>query len=333
MVKAKRCKVAIIGDVMIDHYIIGRASRLSPEAPVPVVEVVEEEYRPGGAANVAANVAALGHDALLITPKGADAYWSMLESLLGRFNVNMCTPLALDIPTIRKTRILARSQQIVRVDWDSYVDDRYCDISSKLLSVLPSLDADVLVLSDYAKGIVSETIAKTCIKWAIGRGIPIIVDPKPQHKDRYIGATAMTPNKTEAELLLGRKFDERFTPGDGARMLRETLAMEAVIVTLGDEGMVLASRDETIYFSARAREVYDVSGAGDTVVASVAVARGLGLPWRVACEFATLTAGLVVQKMGTAVVTPEEVEATPEWQRLKAYFAADVDLADKPKLT
>jgi len=319
-VKAKRCKVAVIGDVMLDHYIIGHASRLSPEAPVPVVEVIEEDYRPGGAANVANNVAAFGFDAVLVAPKGQDIYWDLLESLLNKTRVAICYPITLNMPTIRKTRILARSQQIVRVDWDNYIDDRLCDISKDILKVLPTLDADVLVISDYAKGTVSEKVAGGCINWAKGRGIPVIVDPKPQHKERYIGATAMTPNKSEAEMLLGRAFDGNFTPLEGAQLLRENLSMEAVIITLGDQGMVLAAKNELIHFPARAREVYDVSGAGDTVVASIAVALGLRLPWRVACEFATLTAGLVVQKMGTATITPEEIENSPEWEKLKPYF-------------
>lgn len=322
---AKRCTVAIIGDVMIDHYIIGRASRLSPEAPVPIVEVVKEDYRPGGAANVAANIAALGYDAVLVTPRGQDVYWHILETLLNELNVTICPPLELNLPTIRKTRILARSQQIVRVDWDNYIDDSFCDISRELLSVLPTLDINALVLSDYAKGMVSERVAQACIKWAIEKRVPVIVDPKPQHKERYQGATVMTPNKAEAQLLLGRAFDEKFTPREGARILRESLSMEAVIITLGAEGMTLVAKDDARDFPARTREVYDVSGAGDTVVASIAVARGLGLPWHVACEFATLTAGIVVQKMGTAVVTPEEVEASPEWVKLKPYFDADTD--------
>lgn len=306
--------VLVVGDAMVDHYIMGKATRISPEAPVPVVSVLSEEYRPGGAANVAANIAAMGGTPSLLALRGEDTTGSWLERNLRERGVR---PFLLPLPqrpTIRKVRVLATPQQIVRIDWDTW-EPLSESQEAQYLALLDEAgkEAKAVVLSDYAKGAITSRVAKSVVEWAKSRSIPVIVDPKPPHKKRYTGATLITPNRAEAERLCGCEFRDQRTLELAAEKLRRDLSLKAVLVTQGGEGMTLVEEEGAFHIPARAFEVYDVSGAGDTVVAVVSLAYGSGWPLKAACELANLAGGIVVQKRGTAAVACAELVSHPEW--------------------
>lgn len=309
---APSCTVAIVGDGMVDHYIWGKATRLSPEAPVPVVAVEGEELRPGGAANVAANVSAMGGVAKLLTFAGDDALGREFLKLVEARGALVIGPFLRKNPTTRKTRIVVQNQQVVRVDWEK-VYPLAPEEEELIIAALEATKADVFVLSDYAKGVVTSNVARCCIEIGKKRGVPVVVDPKPQHRNFYRGATVMTPNRSEAEALVGSELAAIGDQAAAAMKLREMFELEALIMTLGEDGMILATSSGWHHFLARSREVFDVSGAGDTVVAAVALSLGSGWGWEASCELATVAAGLVVQKKGTSVVSWDEITGSPDW--------------------
>ena len=306
-----RC-VLIVGDVMLDEYIWGEVRRISPEAPVPVVEVHRRTFAPGGAANVAANVAGLGGRALLGGVVGQDRQAAQLREALAERGVD---PAGLivdrDRPTTTKTRIVAHSQQVVRVDSEQRTSLR-AELENALLGwVEEALDiAGACVLSDYAKGVVSPRLAERFIRLAREAGKPVIVDPKGTDYAKYRGATVVTPNVREAEQALNREINGRADLLEVGQHLLGVLDGSALLITRGGQGMSLfVNGADVVHIPAVARNVFDVTGAGDTVIGTLALALAAGIGLEQAARLANLAAGIVVGKVGTATVTVEELMA------------------------
>lgn len=300
-----RVKAVVLGDVMLDRFWAGATERISPEAPVPVVRVSECEGRPGGAGNVAVNLAVLGADAALMGLVGKDEAAVELRSAVESAGVRwLVTPCAGD--TIVKLRVLSRHQQLLRMDFEqsleSYADDLFTGYVNSQLA-----DCDVLVLSDYAKGTLSQV--PRVISAAREMGKPVLVDPKGQDLNRYRGATLLTPNLSEFEAVVGVCESESVLVERG-ESLRQSLELDALLITRSERGMTLLQRNEPpLHLPARAREVYDVTGAGDTVISVLAAALGAGETLPAATALANAAAGVVVGKLGTAAVTRDELNA------------------------
>ena len=303
-------RVLVIGDLILDKYIWGRVGRISPEAPVPVVEVEREEVRLGGAGNVVNNLLSLGCQVSLASVVGADADGRELVSFLQQQGLD--TSSVQEIKHRRtscKTRILANYQQMLRVDRESVEpvssaeqDELFADV----VSLLP--DVHAVLISDYLKGALTPELLQRIIAVCRERQLPVIVDPKGNDFSRYRGATALTPNRREAEIATGISItdeDTLLTAGD--RLLRQ-LQLDAVILTRSEEGISLFTAQGSIaHFPTEAREVFDVSGAGDTVVATIGAALAVGLSLADAVKLSNLAAGIVVGKLGTSTVTPAEI--------------------------
>lgn len=288
---------------MLDRYLFGGTSRISPEAPVPVVHVRENDDRAGGAANVATNLAKLGVRTTLLGIVGDDDEATALEAAMAACGVECRFTVADNWPTITKTRVQSRGQQLIRIDREEPVTAGSEMLAAELGNHLESVDA--VILSDYGKGSLDDvaTMIAACNK----KDIPVLVDPKGQDFDRYRGASVITPNQGEFDAVAGAPADDADRV-DRARALRDRLDIAALLVTRSEKGMLLVEGDdEPLYLSARAREVYDVTGAGDTVIAVLAgsVAAGAGLDE--AAALSNLAAGLVVAKIGVAAVTPSEL--------------------------
>jgi D-glycero-beta-D-manno-heptose-7-phosphate kinase len=302
--------VLVVGDVMLDEFIWGRVVRISPEAPVPVVEVTGQSFHLGGAGNVAANIRALGGEAVLAGAIGQDAAGGRVEDALREAGVRSALALSRGgRPTTVKTRIVAHHQQIVRADREQS-DDLEGALEKALVAcvrdALPTCAA--VVLSDYQKGAITPKVVKTVLDQARRLEVPVLVDPKVRHFGRYRRVTVVTPNQLEAEQVTGRRIrEEADLRAAGERILR-TLGCEAVLITRGEHGMSLFERGRRPqHIETAAREVFDVTGAGDTVIASLALAlcAGAGLPE--AAALANLAAGVVVGKVGTATASPAEI--------------------------
>ncbi len=300
-------RVAIIGDAMLDVYLHGDVDRISPEAPVPVVRVTERRTAPGGAANVAANVAAIGADPSLVCAIGSDRNGERLREMLTDLESRTDGMLTVDRPTTTKTRILARSQQVVRFDEENDDDISGDEVSRLEKAVKDAVaGADALVLEDYNKGVLVPSVIKSAIAAARKRGIPIVVDPKYKNFFSYKGATIFKPNRRELEAALGAEVQI-----EHAEALPETfrrLGVEYLLLTLGEMGMALLSADgEVGRIPTTAREVYDVVGAGDTVTAYLATMLAAGATAPEAAIVANFAAGVEVGKLGAATVTIDEV--------------------------
>ncbi len=297
-------KLLVIGDVMLDRYWHGAASRISPEAPVPVVQVGNQEDRPGGAGNVALNIAALGSAATLIGVVGKDDNAQDLESRLTAAGVYCEFLKSEDKPTITKLRVISQHQQLIRLDFEEKFDEKdVADLQSLATSLLPS--AQVLVLSDYAKGALQDVAA--LIELARKQNIPIIVDPKGTDFGKYRGATLLTPNLSEFEAVVGPCANEEELVSKGLALMSE-LELQAILITRGEHGMtLLRPNSEELHLPARAREVFDVTGAGDTVISVLASALAAGDSLADATGIANLAAGLVVGKLGTAAISGPEL--------------------------
>jgi rfaE bifunctional protein kinase chain/domain len=300
-----RARVFIVGDVMLDRYWFGEVQRISPEAPVPVVQIDRVEERPGGAANVARNCAALGATTGLVSVVGADEAGAALSRLTAaeavRANLHRDPKLA----TTVKLRVIGRQQQLLRVDFETSPSREV--LADSLADFEASLgEYDVVLLSDYGKG------GLTHIERMIGRarecGKLVLVDPKGDDYNRYRGAHVITPNRAELREVVGRWKDEADLAARVTR-LRRDLEIDALLLTRSEEGMTLFREGEVQHEPAKAREVYDVSGAGDTVIATLAVMLGAGAALPEAVRVANHAAGIVVGKLGTAVVRPHELAA------------------------
>ncbi len=300
-----KARVLVVGDVMLDRYWFGEVSRISPEAPVPVVKVERTEERPGGAANVARNAATLGAKTVLLSVVGADEAGASLARLMAAEGVETSLHEDAELSTTIKLRVLGRQQQLLRIDFESTPTHEV--LRAKLADFERQLaNCDVVILSDYGKG--GLTHISDMIKLARAAGKPVLADPKGEDYARYAGATLLTPNRAELREVVGRWSSEADLKARVQR-LRDQLGLEALLVTRSEEGMTLFRGEESLHEPAQAREVYDVSGAGDTVIAAMAVMLAAGLDLALAMHIANRAAGVVVGKLGTAVVTRQELEA------------------------
>lgn len=301
--RANAAQILVIGDVMLDRYWFGEVDRISPEAPVPVVRVARREDRLGGAANVARNIVALGAQASLLGLVGADEAGEKVASLARDEGIQARLVVDASMPTTLKMRVMGRQQQLLRVDFEQLPDKRGLDA---LMKDMRSIVAghDVVVLSDYAKGCLArvEDLIGACRE----AGVPVLVDPKGHDYTRYRGATIITPNRLEMSQAVGSWKDEADLEAR-AQALRQQLELEALLITRSEQGMTLFSDTGRHHIDAQAHEVFDVSGAGDTVLATLAVARGAGLGWEAAVYWANRAGGIVVGKLGTSVVTAGEL--------------------------
>lgn len=300
----EKAKILVVGDVMLDRYWFGDVNRISPEAPVPVLKVERVEERPGGAANVARNIASLGAHSTLLSVVGADEAGDCLEKLLTQHgNVNALLHRDSTISTTIKLRAVARHQQLLRIDFETQPSHEV--LNAKLADFRAKLpDADVVILSDYGKG--GLTHISEMIKLARDAGKPVLVDPKGDDYTRYAGATLLTPNRSEfREVAGGWKNEAELS--EKAERLRKELKLEALLVTRSEEGMSLYRANEILHEPTQSREVFDVSGAGDTVIATLAVMLACGAEWSHAVRIANRAAGIVVGKLGTAMVSRDEI--------------------------
>jgi D-beta-D-heptose 7-phosphate kinase/D-beta-D-heptose 1-phosphate adenosyltransferase len=302
--------VLIVGDVMLDQFVVGRVSRISPEAPVPVVEYERDDYRVGGAANVANNVRSLGGGVELVGVTGSDGAGQKLRHLLIGCGIGT-SGIVVD-PTRRTTTklriVTSRNQQVARIDYES--DHEVAGEAEQALATQIerlAQGANVILVSDYLKGAVTRGVMARIVGAGRARGIPVLVDPKIPHIQYYAGATLVTPNNFEAEVATHQRIR---TPDDAvaaARLFRERAACEEVLITRGEHGMCLLNGHQALHYAAAAREVADVTGAGDTVIATVALALAAGAPLPDACGLANQAAGVVVAKFGPATVTQDEL--------------------------
>ncbi len=296
--------VLVIGDVMLDRYWLGPTERISPEAPVPVVHVGAIEDRAGGAGNVASNLAALGIGVRLLGVTGADEAGARVAALLTDQGVEARLLQSQNAPTITKLRVMSRSQQLIRLDFEQ----TYSVTDTKALQVefeAALAGCDLVILSDYAKGTLGDP--RALIRAAEKAGVAVLADPKGSDFSRYQTASLLTPNRSEFEQVAGRCADDAELVLR-AKELCEQLELEALLLTLGERGMLLVdTSDEPLWLAAQAREVFDVTGAGDTVIAVMAAGMAAGLDRAHAAELANTAAGLVVAKRGTASVSESEL--------------------------
>jgi rfaE bifunctional protein kinase chain/domain len=301
-------RVVVVGDAMLDIYLMGDVERISPEAPVPVVHVNDRRYALGGAANVAANVAAIGAEVTLVATIGDDRRGEQLRAELATAGIRDDGVVVLPArPTTSKTRVVARGQQLVRIDEE---EDRYLqgEALHELLHRMQRAmrNADAVLLEDYNKGVLLPEVIRAALETAAKRGVPSVVDPKYRNFFEYRGATVFKPNRRELEAALGAAVDVEHS--DTLPAVMERLDVDNLLMTLGAQGMALLDHDGNITrLPTQAREVFDVSGAGDTVTAWVGTALAAGANIREAAELGNYAAGIEVGKAGVAVVTREEV--------------------------
>ena len=305
--------VGVVGDVMLDRFVWGKVSRISPEAPVPVVTIEREDYHLGGAANVARNLASLGSSPLLLGIVGADEAAGALRHALGERGLS--AEAVLTDPSRRttvKTRIIAHGQQVVRADWES-TDDIAGEVEARTLARLEDVvsRSKALVLSDYSKGTLTPKVIERAIAASKDRGVPILVDPKVHRYRLYRGVTLVTPNSNEAARFTGIEVRSEADLERAAGKILEELECEAVLITRGEQGMSLYERERpALHIATSAREVFDVTGAGDTVIATAALALACRESLPRAADLSNRAAGIVVGKLGTATVNPEDLLAT-----------------------
>jgi D-beta-D-heptose 7-phosphate kinase/D-beta-D-heptose 1-phosphate adenosyltransferase len=306
-------RILVVGDVMLDRYWHGPTNRISPEAPVPVVRVDDEEGRPGGAGNVALNISALGGRAILIGLTGDDEMSRVLEQVLHEHNVDCRFERLERFPTITKLRIISRNQQLIRLDFEDGfpgLDDE--EMMEQFKSQLPS--SDLVLLSDYNKGTLRRT--SEFISLARAAGKPVLVDPKGDDFKRYQGATLITPNMAEFEAVVGSCADDAELVQRGYALMDEC-RFETLLITRGERGMTLLERNrEPRHIPTHAQEVFDVTGAGDTVIAALATAVAAGMPIEAATQLANVAAGVVVGKLGTASATLDEIRLALSMQEV-----------------
>ncbi|CAK0769002.1 D-beta-D-heptose 7-phosphate kinase / D-beta-D-heptose 1-phosphate adenylyltransferase [Gammaproteobacteria bacterium] len=300
----------VVGDLMLDRYLWGEVGRISPEAPVPVVRLLRQSENPGGAANVALNLRGLGLPVTLAGLIGTDAEGIRMAALLAAAGIDNSGIVSFpDRPTSCKTRVIGEHQQMLRIDVED-ISPLTTDITAALSERFQSLLAQgpaAVILSDYGKGVLTPDLCQAIITTGRAAGIPILVDPKGRDYTRYYGATLLSPNRAELALATGipsRDLDALLAAGE---QLRATLDLRYLLVTLGDQGMTLLDGAAPIHIPAVAQEVYDVSGAGDTVIATTAAGLVAGLPIRDALRLANLAAGLVIGKVGTTPITAAEL--------------------------
>jgi len=300
-------RIAVVGDAMLDVYLSGEVERISPEAPVPVVRVRDRRFALGGAANVAQNARAVGARCALVAAVGDDHGGRQLRSMLADIEAELGALVTVERPTTTKTRIVARAQQVVRVDEEEDADLDGEEVERLLESVRSAVaDADALVLEDYNKGVLVPHVIEGAMQAARSKGIPVVVDPKYRNFFLYRGATIFKPNRRELEAALGADVDLDHPEALPSTFSR--LGVEHLLLTLGERGMVLiSSGGQVMHVPTVAREVYDVVGAGDTVTAYLALVLAAGGAPAEAAVVANFAAGVEVGKLGAATVSPEEI--------------------------
>jgi rfaE bifunctional protein kinase chain/domain len=299
----EQARVLVVGDVMLDRYWFGDVSRISPEAPVPVVKVGRTEERLGGAANVARNIAAIGAQPVLLSVVGRDEAADSLHRLLESEGIRAQLQRDAGLATTIKLRVIGRQQQLLRIDFET--EPGHEVLAAKLAEFESRLpDADAVVLSDYGKGGLKHIEKMIEITRLAGK--PVLIDPKGDDYSRYRGASVVTPNRAELREVAGRWRSEDDLTARAHKLLAD-LDLGALLLTRSEEGMTLYRKGERLHVPTVAREVYDVSGAGDTVIAILAVMIAAGRPLPEAVEWANKAAGIVVGKLGTAVVHPDEL--------------------------
>jgi D-beta-D-heptose 7-phosphate kinase/D-beta-D-heptose 1-phosphate adenosyltransferase len=300
--------VLVIGDLMLDRYIWGDVERISPEAPVPVVRVAHQSEQPGGAGNVAMNVAAMGAKATLIGFRGDDADGNALEKALVKAGITPDVISVTSHPTTAKLRVVGGKQQMLRLDTertDDYPAEAYAALIAKIESAIAS--ADAVVLSDYAKGALTEEVCQRTIEMARRAGVPVLVDPKRRSFARYRGATTICPNLNELSVVSGIPPQNLGALLDAGQTMVTDLGLDYLTATMSEKGIALLRADSRFIAPAVARQVFDVSGAGDTVIATLALALAGGLQMEVAVQLANVAAGVAVSKLGTVPVNHDEL--------------------------
>ena len=303
----KNIKIGVVGDLMLDDYIYGTVERISPEAPVPVVNVKEEKFVLGGAANVVNNLASLGAKTICFGVIGNDANG---ERLLGAFADKKIDVSGLirdkERTTIVKRRIIGSNQQLLRIDWEDITPISTFLEYALLRNIESKIDElDAVILSDYDKGVLTPMVAKEIVRMCRDRGKIVTVDPKPKNALNYYGATSMTPNRKEAKECLG--MERATNMEEVGKELKEKLKLDNLLLTRSEEGMSLFIEDKVVNIPTFAKEVYDVTGAGDTVISVFTLAAASGVSWHEAAKIANTAAGVVVGKMGTSTVTKDEI--------------------------
>lgn len=308
--KIARLRLLVVGDVMLDHYMWGDATRISPEAPVPVVDISRDTWTAGGAANVALNISSLGAHCTVVGYFGDDEAGTRLTQILHARHIDTLSTPGTGA-TIVKTRVLVQHQQLCRLDRESAPSAYHVSAThaeSLLNKLIPQCDA--MILSDYAKGVISDELVARVTKLAHEHGKFIALDPKPKRKLAFHGLDLITPNKREALQLAGIEPPPHtpFPAAEVCARLHELYQTKHLVVTLGEDGMLLSTGGKIVKtIPTAAREVYDVSGAGDTALAGLVLALSTGAKLETAAHFANAAAGVVVGKLGTATVTPEEL--------------------------
>jgi D-glycero-beta-D-manno-heptose-7-phosphate kinase len=310
--KLKKVKALVVGDVILDHYIIGDAERLSPEAPVPVVWARSENYLLGGATNVSHNIAALGAKSYIAGVIGNDFHGKKVQQLLKRDSIkDDLVIIDKSRPTTLKTRVMARHQQMVRIDWESreFLSPKFADkILDEVTRKIPSIDA--VIIEDYGKGVINPELIQEIVALCRKHDKIVTVDPKEEHIEYYKGVTSLTPNLKEAQGLMNFKVRSDKDLDALGEMIVKRLDSESLLITLGEKGMKLFMKNgDKFCLPTYAQEVFDVSGAGDTVIAVFSLALATGASFQDAAAVANMAAGIVVGKLGVAVTDPAELKA------------------------
>ncbi|ULJ63491.1 D-glycero-beta-D-manno-heptose-7-phosphate kinase [Wielerella bovis] len=298
-------KVLVVGDVMLDRYWFGDVNRISPEAPVPVAKINKTDHRAGGAANVARNIAALGGQVALLSVVGDDEAADTLADLLRQDGIADYLLRSSSAPTTLKLRVLSRNQQLIRLDFEETPDTGSLKIVAQKYAELVA-QYDAVILSDYGKGVLGDVAVMIAAARALGKAV--LIDPKGADYDKYAGATLLTPNRAELREAVGGWSSESSLT-EKAQKLRDDLDLDALLLTRSEEGMSLYREEQIDHQPTRAQEVYDVSGAGDTVIATMGLCLAAGYDLRDAMHTANAAAGVVVAKLGTAVCSFAELSA------------------------
>ncbi len=303
-----QARVLVLGDVMLDHYMFGQVRRISPEAPVPILETTREDYLLGGAANVAFNLISMGVQVSMVSVIGADAAGRRLLQMLEDSGVESgYVEQTTARPTTIKTRLIAGQQQMLRVDREIRTElstEEMKALEESLETAIP--EHDVVVVSDYGKGLITELMLSCIRRICLNQKKPVICDPKVRDFRRYRQMSCLTPNQAEAELAWGKSLDSLDEVRLAGKTLREEYVLETLLITLGARGMMLFSDKEPVHIATEAREVFDVTGAGDTVISALAACRALGQNWEFSARVANHAAGIVVGKLGAAAPSREE---------------------------
>lgn len=328
----RRVRVLVVGDVMLDEYLLGAVNRISPEAPVPVVEIKDRQYVAGGAGNVAANVVSLAAGCRLVALCGKDDAADTLHSALGQKGVETAGVVCVEgRPTTRKTRVVAGQQQIVRFDVEersALSAEAQAELCRQVTAELQH--ADICILSDYGKGVLLPFVCRTAMAVAKERKVPVLVDPKGRRFEKYQGCTLITPNLGEASRFTGITIEREEDVLGAGRQLLQALPGSAVLITRGADGMTLFRENEpAMTIPTVARNVYDVVGAGDTAMAALSVALGAGFDFHISMHLANIAAGIAVGKHGTVAVLLEDVLTHPALGRLAEHSAANAHLYSK----